>query len=848
MTEEPTNILASKTGIAERSIEDELKESYLNYSMSVIVSRALPDVRDGLKPVHRRIITAMNDLHLGYNKKHVKCAKVVGHVLGNYHPHGDNAVYDALVRVAQDFSVRYLLVDGHGNFGSIDGDSAAAYRYTECRMHKLCDDLIADIEKDTVDFVDNFDGTGVEPTVFPCKVPLLLLNGADGIAVGMATKMAPHNLTEVCEGVIDLIKNPDATIATLMKKIKGPDFPTGGLICGRDGIKQAYETGRGRIVMRARCHIETQKNGRQSIVVTEIPYQVNKTSLQEKIAATINDDKIKGISGIYDYSNKDGIRLVIELKNNEDANVVLNQLYKHTPLDTSYSINNIALVKGRPELLNLKEMLQHFIDHRCEVIRRRTVFLLNKAEARAHILLGLLKALDNIDRVIAIIRASQTVDDAKIGLKKEFGFSDIQAQSILEMQLRRLTGLQRKELEDEYAELQKKIKEYKEILANRQRVLDMVGDDCKEMIERYGKNDGRRSEIVAAVDDINIEDLIADEEMTIVVSHDGYIKRISLDTYRKQGRGGKGVTGAGMKDGDFIEHLFVGSTHDYLLFFTSIGKVHWLKIYDIPQMGRAAKGRPIVNLLQLEANENVQAMLPVREFDDQHYLVLATKKGIIKKTVLSDYANPRTAGIRAVNIRDDDALIGALITNGENEIMLTSREGMACRFKESDVRPMGRTAGGVIGMKLEETDEVIAVMIVSHDTTVLTIAEKGLGKRSSFEDYRMTKRGAKGVTNMKITDRTGNVVTCMAVQETDEVMIITSGGMIVRTAVNGCRVIGRATQGVKVIGLSGDDKVATVARVAETDKDDDNGPELDQTIPEGDEVGDETESAEEVSE
>lgn len=828
------NILRSQTGIRDMTIEENLRTSYLNYSMSVIVSRALPDVRDGLKPVHRRILAAMNELHLNFNKKHVKCAKVVGHVLGNYHPHGDSAVYDALVRMAQDFSVRYLLVDGHGNFGSIDGDSAAAYRYTECRMHRLCEDLMLDMDKDTVDFVDNFDGTGVEPTVFPCKVPLLLLNGSDGIAVGMATKMAPHNLKEVCEGVKCLVRNPDATVKELMKHIKGPDFPTGGLICGHEGIKQAYETGRGRIVMRARCHIETHKSGRQSIVVTEVPYQTNKASMQERIADTVREDKIRGIAAINDYSNKDGIRLVIELKQGEDANVVLNQLYKYTPLEGSFSINNIALVKGRPETLTLKEILQHYIAHRMEVIRRRTIYLLDKAEARAHILEGLLKALDNIDRVIDIIRNSETVEQAKAGLRQEFGLSDIQAHSILEMQLRRLTGLQRKEIENEYADLQKKIAEYKAILADKQKIIDIICQDCDEMIEKYGAKDQRRTEIVAAVGDINVEDLIADEEMTVAISHEGYIKRISLDTYRKQGRGGKGITGAGsMKEGDFMEHLFIGSTHDYLLFFTSVGKVYWLKIYDIPQMGRAAKGRPLVNVLQLGKDERVQTLLPVREFDDKHFLVLVTKKGTIKKTLLSDYSNPRKDGIKAIGIREDDELIGALITNGENEIMLASRNGMACRFKESDVRPMGRAASGVIGMTLEEDDEVISAMVVNPDSTVLTVAENGLGKRSSFEDYRITKRGAKGVTNMKLTERTGKVVTCMAVREEDEVMVITSAGMIIRTGVNSMRVIGRVTQGVSVINLSAGDKVATVARVVESENDDegDNGPELDQSIP-----------------
>ncbi len=820
------------SGIKNLSIEDELKNSYLTYSMSVIVSRALPDVRDGMKPVHRRILTAMNDLHLSYRHKHVKCAKVVGQVLGNYHPHGDAAVYDAIVRIAQDFSVRYRLIDGHGNFGSIDGDSAAAYRYTECRMQRVCDEILDDLDKDTVDFVDNFDGTATEPTVLPAKLPLLLLNGATGIAVGMATNMAPHNLTEVCNGIIALIKNPEATTKELMKYIKGPDFPTGALICGRDGIKKAYETGRGRVQMRAKCHIETQKNGRQSIVVTEIPYQVNKLNIIEKIANVVKENKISGISSIEDYTNKDGIRLVIDLKMGEDANVILNQLYKMTPLDSGFSINNIALVNGRPETLNLKQMLEYYIEHRIDVICRRTKYLLDKAEARAHIVAGLLKALDNIDRVIEIIRSSETTEEAKAGLIQEFDLSDIQAHHILEMRLRRLTGLQRKELEDEYAALMEKIREYTAILSDKNLVLKIIDEDCQEMIAKHG--DDRRTEIVAAIEDISIEDMIADEEMVVVISHEGYIKRMPIDTYRKQGRGGKGITGAGnMKEGDFIEHLFIGSTHDYILVFTSIGKVYWLKIYDIPQMGRAAKGRAIVNVLELNKGESVQTCIPVREFDDEHYLLLATKKGIIKKTVLSAYKRPMKSGIIAVNLRENDELIAASITNGTNELMLASKEGMACHFNEKDVRPMGRIAAGVTGMKLAENDECIGLMLVNADTTVITISENGLGKRSSFTDYRLTKRGAKGVTNMKITERTGKVVKCMAVTEDDELMIITSGGMVIRTAVNGCRVIGRATSGVKIIALSDNDKVATVAKVAESDKnnDDDNGPELDQTIP-----------------
>ncbi len=810
--------------IRDLAIEDEIKKSYLTYSMSVIVSRALPDVRDGMKPVQRRILTAMNDLRLAHGGKHRKCAKVVGEVLGNYHPHGDSAVYDALVRLAQDFSVRYMLVDGQGNFGSIDGDGAAAYRYTECRMGKITSEMMIDMDKDTVDFVDNFDGTTQEPTVLPAKVPMLLLNGATGIAVGMATNIAPHNLKEICNGLIALIKDPDITIKGLMKYVKGPDFPTGGLICGMDGIYKSFSTGRGRIVTRAKCHIETMKNGRQNVIVTEIPYQVNKASIIEKIASVVKEGRITGISAINDYSNKDGIRISIDLKSGEDGNVVLNQLYKLTPLQSSFSVNNIALVRGRPETLNLKEMLEHYRDHRIEVIRRRTRYLLDKALARAHIVEGLLKALDNIDRVIEIIRGSETVEEAKAGLIKEFDLSEIQAHHILEMRLRRLTGLQRKELEDEYKLLMEQIADYRAILADVNRVTQMICDDCLEIISKHG--DERRTQIVAAAEDITIEDLIAEEEMAVVITHEGYIKRIAIDAYRKQSRGGKGVTGIGnMKDGDFIEHLFIGSTHDYLLLFTTRGQVHWLKVYDIPQMGRSAKGRSIANLLQLEQEETVTAYVPVREFDDDHYLLMATRQGVIKKTVLSAFKRPMKGGIRAVNLNEGDELFGVVITNGENQIMLASRKGMACRFNETDVRAMGRQAAGVSGMKLGEGDECVGLMTVHPSTNVLTIAANGMGKRSDFDDYRQTKRGAKGVTNMKLTDKTGDVVSCMAVEEEDEVMIMTLQGMVVRISVNGCRVIGRATQGVKVIRLKEDDEVVAVARVIPGDKDD-NEPDL----------------------
>lgn len=813
-------------GIKPMPIEEELKNAYLTYSMSVIVSRALPDVRDGLKPVQRRILYSMNDLNLTATGKHRKCAKVVGDCMGSYHPHGDASIYDALVRLAQDFSVRYPLVDPQGNFGSIDGYPAAAQRYTECRMSRLSAEMLADLDKDTVDFSPNYDETTTEPNVLPAKAPLLLLNGADGIAVGMATRMAPHNIKDVCRGIIALLDKPDISVDGLMKYIPGPDFPTGGLICGRDGIRKAYATGKGSVVMRARCHIETAKNGRQSIVVTEIPYAVNLNTLFVSISDKQKDGIIPDIAAAHDYSNKDGIRIVIELKAGADSTVVLNQLYKLTPLQSNFSINNIALVKGKPETLSLKQMMECYRDHRFEVIRRRTAYLLSKAEARAHILEGLLKALDNIDKVIDIIRNSADIPTARKALMDAFGLSEVQSSAILEMRLSRLTGLQRKELEDEYAELQKKIKEYRAILADDKLVFDIIKNDCQEMIDKYG--DERRTEIVGAADEISIEDRIKDEEMAVTVSHDGYLKRMALDAYRKQGRGGKGVTGSGLKDGDFIEHLFVGLTKDYIMFFTTKGQVHWLKVYDVPEMGRAAKGRSIANVLQLDAGEKVSAMIPVRTFDDEHFLVMATKQGVIKKTVLSAFQNPKRGGIRAINIGEGDELIGVVMTSGSDELMLASHEGKANRFKETDVRGMGRSAAGVNGMTLEDGDYCVGLMVVSQDCTVLTVSESGLGKRSDFEDYRLTKRGSKGVVNMNVTDKTGPVVSCMTVQETDEVMIITSKGMVVRTPVNGIRVIGRNTQGVKVIRLKEDDSVVAVARVVVSDSENSAPAELDE--------------------
>ncbi len=796
-----SNIFSNPVGIKPMPIETELKNSYLTYSMSVIISRALPDARDGLKPVQRRILHSMNDLNLNANAKHRKSAKVVGDCMGNYHPHGDASIYDALVRMAQPFSLRYPLVDPQGNFGYIDGSPAAAQRYTECRMAKITAEALSDLDKDTVDFIPNYDDSSEEPAVLPAKAPLLLLNGATGIAVG---------------GIIALLDNPDILIKDLMKHVTGPDFPTGGLICGREGIHKAYHTGRGSVTMRAKCHIETAKNGRQSIIVTEIPYQVNLSVLVEKIAEVVKEGKIAGIANVDDHSNKNGIRIDISLKAGEDSNVILNQLYKLTPLQSNFSVNNIALVKGRPETLNLKQMMECYRDHRFEVIRRRTAYLLAKAEARAHILEGLLKALDNIDRVIDLIRGSEDIPAARAGLIAEFALSEVQANAILEMRLSRLTGLQRKEIEDEYKEVTDAIAHYRDILAHRERVMAIIRDDLRQMMDKYG--DERRTEIVAAAEDISLEDMIAEEEMAVTVSHDGYIKRMALDVYRKQGRGGKGVTGSGLKDGDFIEHLFVGVTHDYILFFTTKGQVHWLKVFEIPEMGRAAKGRAIANVLSLDPGEKVSAMIPTRVFDDDHFLVMATRKGVIKKTALSAFSHPKKGGIRAINIGDGDELIGVVMTGGQDELMLASREGQACRFKEEDVRGMGRTAAGVNGINLQDDDICIGLMAVQPHCTVLTISEAGLGKRSDFADYRLTKRGAKGVINMNITDKTGPVVACMTVQEEDEVMIITSKGMIVRTPVNGMRVTGRATQGVKVIRLKEEDSVVAVARVVASDK------------------------------
>jgi len=807
----PPPLATASAGTRDVLLEDELKTSYLNYSMSVIVSRALPDVRDGLKPVHRRVLMAMHDLSLSHRAKFRKCAKTVGDCMGNYHPHGDAAIYDSLVRMAQTWSMRYPLVDGQGNFGSIDGDPPAAMRYTEARMTRLTEEFLEDIDKDTVDFVPNYDETMREPVVLPSKFPNLLVNGTTGIAVGMATSIPPHNMREVCEAVVRLCDDPDVSLDELCKIVKGPDFPTGGLICGREGIRQAYRTGRGRLTVRGACHIESAGRDRQSIVITEIPYQVNKQRILDSIANAVRSGSIGGIARCADYSGRDGVRISVELKRGEDANVVLNQLYKLTPLQDTFSIINIALVNGRPQTLDLKQVLTCFRDHRFEVIRRRTRYLLAQAEARAHILEGLLKAIDHIDEVIRIIRRAKDTPAARDKLMQTFDLTQRQAQAILEMQLRRLTGLEREALQTEYKDLRKRIKEYREILADAKLVYDIIREDAYEMIDRYG--DERRTDIVAAAEELTVEDLIAEEEMAVTISHGGYIKRMPVSTYRRQGRGGRGVTGMRMKDDDFSEYFFIASTHDYILFFTDKGVVHWLKVYDVPQMGRAAKGRALVNVLEVGKGETITSMIPVREFDGGRFLVMATARGVVKKTALSAFGRPMRGGIRAIRLDKGDRLIGVVLTNGEQNLMLATRRGMACHFSEQKVRPMGRPARGVAGIRLRDKDRVVSLLAQTPDATVLTVAEKGLGKRTRFQDYRLTNRGAKGVANMRLSAGSGDVVSVMSVSDDDEIMLMTAKGMVVRTAVREVRVIGRATKGVRVIRLREDDRVCAVARV-----------------------------------
>jgi DNA gyrase subunit A len=804
------------------NIEDEMKTAYIDYSMSVIVSRALPDVRDGLKPVHRRVLFGMQELGVMSNRAHKKSARIVGEVLGKYHPHGDTSVYDTMVRMAQDWSLRYTLVDGQGNFGSVDGDSPAAMRYTEARLKKIAEEMLNDIDKDTVDFKLNFDDTLEEPTVLPAKIPNLLVNGASGIAVGMATNMAPHNITEVLNAIMAYIDNREITIEELMKFVKAPDFPTGGIIYGYTGVKDALETGRGRIVIRAKAIIENTDSGRERIIVTEIPYQVNKADMIKKTADLINDKKLEGISDIRDESDRDGMRIVYEIKRDAMANVVLNNLYKYTDLQNSFSVNNIALVGGRPMMLNLKDMIHHYVEHRHEVLIRKTRYELAEAEKRAHILEGLLIALDHLDEVIALIRKSQTPDEAKNGLMENFQLSEIQSKAILEMRLQRLTGLERDKIREEYAEIKKMIDYYKEVLADEVLRMKILKGEMNEMLEKYG--DERRTEIVYMADDISMEDMIADEAVVITISHMGYIKRTALNEYRTQSRGGKGAMGTATRDEDFVEHLFVATNHNYLLLFTEKGKCFWLRIFEIPEGTKTSKGRALQNLINISPDDKVRAFinvnnLHVEDYLNNNFIILCTRQGTIKKTQLEAYSRPRQNGINAITINDGDELLEARLTNGNNEILLAVKSGRAIRFNESTVRPMGRNASGVRGVSLDETnDEVIGMVCIQDQVkeTVLVVSEKGYGKRTDLEDYRVTNRGGKGVKTLQITEKTGQLVAIKSVVDGDELMIITKNGITIRMSVNDLRVMGRATQGVKLIRLGDDDDIASVAKIEES--------------------------------
>ena len=801
-----------------RDIIEEMRESYLNYSMSVIVSRALPDVRDGLKPVHRRILYGMSEIGSQWNRPYKKSARIVGDVMGKYHPHGDSSVYDALVRMAQDFSMRYELIDGQGNFGSVDGDNAAAMRYTESRMTKLSGEMLKDLEKNTVDWLPNFDETLKEPSVLPSVIPALLINGSEGIAVGMATKIPPHNLIEIINGLVELINDTNTTADELMKHIKGPDFPTAGLILGIDGLKQAYKTGRGKIKMRARAHIENSKSGKGSIVVTELPYQVNKSNLVEKVADLVRNKKIVGISDLRDESDKDGIRVVIETKRDAVPEVILNQLYKHTQLQDTFGIILLALVNGVPKVMSLKEALERFINFRHDVVVRRTKFELEEAEARAHILEGLKIALDNIDDVIMIIRSSKDATHAKEGLMNSFNLSEKQSQAILDMRLQRLTGMEVEKVVQEYKEIIQLISHLKGILESRAQRMDIIKSELMDVRNNYG--DERRTEIIPVDSDFSMEDMIAEEEVVLTITHQGYIKRTALNTYRTQRRGGRGVQGATSKEEDFVEHLFIANTHNYMLFFTDLGKCYWLKVYDIPQGGRATRGRAIVNLIGCEPGERVEAFVSVKEFDDDHYIIMATQKGIIKKTVLSAYGNPRKGGIYAIDIRDKDKLIEARITNGENDILIGTREGKSIRFSESDVRASGRKTMGVKGIRLSaKDDQVVGMLVVKREGTILVATEKGYGKRTDVIQYRTQKRGGKGVLTMRCTNKTGKMVKIMEVVDLDDLIIITDAGVLMRQRMSDIRTIGRVTQGVRLVKLDDGSSISSITRVMHEEAD-----------------------------
>jgi DNA gyrase subunit A len=799
--------------ILPRLIEEELQQSFINYSMSVIVSRALPDVRDGLKPVHRRILYSMSELGLLPGRAYKKSATVVGDVLGKYHPHGDLSVYDALVRMVQDFSLRYPLVDGQGNFGSVDGDRAAAYRYTEARLTSVAVAMLEDIDKNTVDFQPNFDDRLQEPTVLPSKIPNLLVNGSSGIAVGMATNIPPHNLREVAKAVEALVDDPDLSIADLRKLIKGPDFPTGGFIYGREGIKEAYETGRGRVIMRARAQIEEKESsGKSQIVITEIPYQVNKENLVRAIAELAMEKKLEGIAGIRDETDREGMRVVVELKRDAIPNVVLNQLYKHTAMQATFGVIMLALDKGVPKVMNLKELLGRFIEHRHEIIVRRTQFDLDGAQAREHILEGLKIAVDNIDEVIKIIRKSGDTDEADQKLRKRFGLSEKQTEAILNMRLAKLTGLEIEKLEAELKEVRALIKELKGILASKDRRMKILKEEMADVARTFG--DERRTEIVADQGEFSVEDLIAEEDMVITLSHTGYIKRIPVSAYRKQRRGGRGVAGMGTKEDDWVEHLFIASTHDYLMFFANTGQVYWLKVHEIPQASRAARGKPVVNCIAIRPDEQISALVPVRDFEaPDTWLVFATRQGTVKKTALSEYGNVRSTGIRAINIEEKDELIDVQLCDAQSDVVLATRAGMSIRFHQSDVREMGRATTGVKGIELDKGDAVIGMVVIRRDSTLLVVSEKGYGKRTELGEYRVQKRGGKGIITFQVTDKTGVLVALKEVLPEDELMLITRHGVIIRSPVDGIRVIGRNTQGVKVMNLDAGDKVVDVARV-----------------------------------
>lgn len=800
-----------------RDIVEEMRESYLNYSMSVIVSRALPDVRDGLKPVHRRILYGMSELGSQWNRPYKKSARIVGDVLGKYHPHGDSSVYDALVRMAQEFSMRYELIDGQGNFGSIDGDNAAAMRYTESRMTRLSSEILKDLEKETVSWTLNFDETLKEPTVLPSGVPNLLINGSEGIAVGMATKIPPHNLIEVINGLIALIDNSNTTVTELMTHIKGPDFPTAGLIMGMDGLENAYTTGRGKIKMRARAHVESMKSGKNSIVITEIPYQVNKATLMEKIADLVREKKVEGISDLRDESDKDGIRVVIETKRDAVPEVILNLLYKHTQLQDTFGIILLALFDGTPKVMTLKEMLQHFIDFRHSIVVRRTQYDLSVAEDRAHILEGLKIALDNINEIIKTIRGSRDTNQAKEGLMNIFSLSAKQSQAILDMRLQRLTGLEVEKVVEEYKETIKTIAFLRGILESRSQRMDIIKSELMQIRENYG--DERRTEIIPVSSDFSVEDMIAEEDAVITITHRGYIKRTAVTTYRTQRRGGRGVQGAISKDEDFVEHLFIANTHNYILYFTDKGKCFWLKVYDIPQGGRATRGRAIVNLIGCEPGEKVEAFVSVKEFDNNHFIIMATEKGIVKKTVLSAYGNPRKGGIYAIDIREKDKLIEAKITDGTNDILLGTREGKSIRFSEENIRSSGRKTMGVKGIRLSSAeDRVIGMLVVKREGTILVGTEKGYGKRTDVIQYRAQKRGGKGVLTMRCTKKTGKMVNIMEVVDSDDLIVITNTGVLMRQPVSAIRTIGRVTQGVKLVKLDEGTTISSITRVVHEDE------------------------------